>query len=122
MGRVRRERNQDEKKDGGIGGSKLGRGQNNDDLEKVETRRNRRAASVKNKVGDITRDERARGGYERNQDAKIFEAHIAEIEVVDLLHESKKPLIDPLSDRARAGVSERDDPDDGIRRDRFEDF
>src|SRR5438105_7713787 len=54
MGRVRRERNQDEKKDGGIGGSKLGRGQNNDDLEKVETRRNGREASGKNKVGDIT--------------------------------------------------------------------
>src|SRR4051812_16640812 len=40
--------------------------------------------------------------------------------MVDLLHEPEEPLINTLPDRPSACVSQRDDPDDGIRRDRFE--
>src|SRR5436190_636648 len=48
VGRVRRERNQDQKKDGGVGGSELGGGQNNDGLDEIKRGRDRSAPSLKN--------------------------------------------------------------------------
>ena len=67
MRRIGGERNQNEKNDRGVGGVKLGGEQNDKRLQKIKPGRDRRAAPLKNCVGDVAGEERAGRGDERDE-------------------------------------------------------
>src|SRR6267154_5443231 len=122
MGRVRRERDKNEKENRSIHRMKLGRGENDDGFEKIKERRDRGTAPFKNLVGNEAGNEGTGGGHKRNRRRENLKFGGLEIDVVHFPHEKRKPLIDPLSVSAGAGVGAGDDPNDGIRHDDFKDI
>ena len=112
------ERNQDQKNIAALR-VKLRRAQNDHRFEEIKKGRHRRAPALKNFVGNITREQRTGGGHKWNRGTQATEIGRLKIDVMHLLHETRKPLVDALPHRAGAGIGAGDYPDDGICQDRL---
>src|SRR5437763_6060596 len=120
MSRVRGQRNQDEKKNRGIDAVKL-RGRENDNrFQKIKCGCDRRAPSPEDSVRNVAGRERTDRSDKRDEKSQKLKLGRLVIDVMDLLHETREPLIDPLPHGSGTGVSKRDDPNHWICDDRFE--
>src|ERR1043166_2290697 len=99
---------------------KLSGSENNERLKKIENGGDWSAASVKDLVRYKTGNQRACRGHKRNRRGQDLELSRTEIHVVHLLHEERKPLIDPLTNGASTSVRAGYDPDYRIRHDNLE--
>src|SRR6266480_6710645 len=99
---------------------KLGSGQDDERLEKIETCSDGGATSLKNLVRNKAGKERASGGNKWNRKSNELKLGGLIIDMVDLLHESREPLVDSLAHGAGAGISTCHNPNNRICDDDFE--
>src|SRR2546430_17491742 len=99
---------------------KLGSGQNDERLEKIETCSDGGATSLKSLVRNKAGKERASRGHKWNRKSNDLKLGGLIIDMMHLLHESREPLVDSLAHCTGAGISTGHNPNNRICDDDFE--